>query len=103
MRSPTGLLSFDLDMEYPSREVDVPHVRQVLTDHFKVKWAKPIVDPLGDCFYWDFTWGGEPFTLHWIFWTGLELIARHASGEDRLRQIAAYFEANPPPFLPPRK
>ena len=97
----SGRLTVDLDRAYPGRAVDFDHVRKVLKKHFRVAWGKNAEDPLGDSCFWDFTWEGEAFTLHWDHWTGLELTALQPSGHGRLRQIAAYFDANPPPFLPP--
>lgn len=97
----SGRLTVDLDMGYPSQAVDFDHVRKVLKKHFKVTWGDKVEDPLGDSCYWDFTWEGEGFTMQWDHWVGLSLTAKQASGEERLRQIAAYFEGNPPPFLPP--
>jgi len=99
-RDASGRLTVDLDMDYPSQPVDFDHVRMVLKKHFKVTWGDRAEDPLGDSCYWDFTWEAESFTLHWDHWLGLNLTAKQAGGEDRLRQIAAYFEANPPPPLP---
>lgn len=96
-------MTVDLDSEYPRLPVDFDHVRAELNRHFKVKWGKSAEDPLGDSCVWEFTWEGEAFTLHWDHWIGLELTACQPSGEDRLRQIAAYFEANPPPFRPPQE
>lgn len=95
----SGRLCVSLERGYPARAVNLRRVKAVLKKHFKVTWGDKIEAPFCDEYYWDFTWEGEAFTLHWDLMTGLDLTALHPSGEDRLRQIVAYFETNPPPFL----
>ncbi len=90
-RDSSGLLTVDLDIEYPSRLVEFRYVQTVLGKHFNVAWGERVEDPRGDSCFWDFAWQGEVFTLHWDHWLGQDLTSCHPNGEGRLRQIAAYF------------
>jgi hypothetical protein len=96
-RDASDRLTLDLDLGYPSRDVDAGYIRQQLIEQFGATFGKSWEDPLGDAWAQAFWIAGHSFELFWDHWLGLRAISDQPSGDTVLERIGLHFTAHSPP------